>query len=660
MVATKVDTVVRYLRRMAVQAEYRELTDPQLLLRFVAHRDEAAFAALVYRHGKMVWHVCQNVLSHTQDAEDAFQATFMVLAENPSKVRKAEALGSWLHGVALRFALKVRRDAARRRTHEHEAAGMSPPSEASELTWRELRQVLDEEIQRLPEKYRVPFVLCVLQEASLAEAARRLGWKEGTVSGRLSVARKRLRGRLARRGIELSAVVAAVTVAGAAHGGTVPLGLPALLVISTVNAASKFAAGGAATAVSAEVAALIKGGTNAMFTVHSKFVTVLVLVAAGLVGVGARWVVPAAQSEVGRAATELPRAVANTARAAQPTAGKEDDKLEGRWLLTGFEFKGKQVPKDQVKAIKVTWVVTGSKVEENMRGKKREMSFKLDPTKDPKRIDLTVVSGEGGAFFPGGTDKGAIIRGIYRLKGDELAICMNTENDKEPPDNFTTKEDAAWVLYKMKRAAKTKEDQAKDDEIDLPAELDVGDNKMRNLGLALFSYVEDKGRLPAAAIYSKDGKPLLSWRVALLPYLNMDLAKLHGEFRLDEPWDSEHNKKLLAKMPPCYASPSAEPKAPHSTFYQVLVGPNTAFHGMTGRKPEDIKNFSRKVLIVEGAEPVPWTKPQDLPYDAGKPLPRFGGPFRTGFYSLAGYNDRHFHKKASDVDALREEIEIDR
>ena len=104
----------------------------------------------------------------------------------------------------------------------------------------------------------------------------------------------------------------------------------------------------------------------------------------------------------------------------------------------------------------------------------------------------------------------------------------------------------------------------------------------------------------------------------------------------------------------------AEPKSPHSTFYQVIEGPNTAFNGKTGRMPEDIKNFAAKVLIVEGAEAVPWTKPQNLLYDAGGPLPKFGGPFRTGFYSLAGYYSPYFHKKGFFADALRAEIEIDR
>jgi len=175
MAATKADTVARYLRRIVVQAGYRDMTESQLLQRFIANHDEAAFAALVRRHGEMVWRVCQNVLHRVQDSEDAFQATFLALAENAKKIRKPAALASWLHGVALRFALKARRDAARRRAHELKQADASRPGATSELSWRELRQALDEEIQRLPEKYRVPFTLCVLEEASLADAARQLG-----------------------------------------------------------------------------------------------------------------------------------------------------------------------------------------------------------------------------------------------------------------------------------------------------------------------------------------------------------------------------------------------------------------------------------------------------------------------------------------------------
>src|SRR5262249_39567087 len=156
---------------------YRDIADSELLQRFIAHRDEAAFSVLVQRHGPMVWQVCKNVLHHIQDTEDVFQATFTVLAGNPVKIGKPQALGSWLHGVALRLALKAKRDKSRRQIHEQKASVMPWRSDDPELTWREVRQVLDEEVQHLPEKYRLPFVLCVLEGYTLAEAVRQLGWK---------------------------------------------------------------------------------------------------------------------------------------------------------------------------------------------------------------------------------------------------------------------------------------------------------------------------------------------------------------------------------------------------------------------------------------------------------------------------------------------------
>src|SRR5262249_28832608 len=146
------DTVVRHIRRLAMGTNCRECSDAQLLRQFVSQRDEEAFTALVRRHERLVWRVCWQALGHVQDAGDAFQATFVVLAHSAAKIGKQEMLGSWLHGVALRIALKAKRDAARRRKREREAANMPRRKQSSELSWREVCQVLDEEVQRLPEK----------------------------------------------------------------------------------------------------------------------------------------------------------------------------------------------------------------------------------------------------------------------------------------------------------------------------------------------------------------------------------------------------------------------------------------------------------------------------------------------------------------------------
>jgi RNA polymerase sigma factor (sigma-70 family) len=184
------------------------LTDEQLLDFFLSRAvgdAEAAFQVLVSRHGPMVLGVCRHVLNQQQDAEDAFQATFLVLARKAGSIRDRRVLGRWLYEVAYRIAVRARVNAQRRRSHERQGAEMSATVPEVDAAWSELRPVLHEEISRLPEKYRTPVILCYLEGKTNEEVAHQLRWPVGTVKGRLARARDLLRSRLTRRGLALSA-----------------------------------------------------------------------------------------------------------------------------------------------------------------------------------------------------------------------------------------------------------------------------------------------------------------------------------------------------------------------------------------------------------------------------------------------------------------------
>jgi RNA polymerase sigma factor (sigma-70 family) len=281
MATAQLDTLMRHIKELAAGRAGRPGTDRQLLDDFACRGDERAFAGLVGRHGPMVLRVCRRVLRHEQDAEDAFQATFLVLARSTASIHQRETLASWLYGVAYRTAMRAKRGAARRRTHEARLRDRTPPATVSP-TWDDVQAVLDEEIRRLPESFRSAFVLCVLDGKTVLAAAAELGAKEGTVSWRLARARQWLRQRLARRGIQLSSVLAALAVAQGASEAAVPAGLAGV----TVRFALSVAAGEPAAAIPPHVAALAAGVTRAMFVTRAK-VTAALLLAAGLVLAGA-------------------------------------------------------------------------------------------------------------------------------------------------------------------------------------------------------------------------------------------------------------------------------------------------------------------------------------------------------------------------------------
>src|SRR5438132_2748898 len=245
--------IIQYLHRAALLQDGAGRTDGQLLECFIAQKDEAAFEALVRRHGPMVLGVCRRVLRNHHDAEDAFQATFLVLVYKAASIVPRENVANWLYGVACRTAQKAMVQSAKRYARERQMPVL-PESQAVEPDcWRALEPVLDHELSRLPDKYRVPIILCDLEGKTHMEAARQLGWPLGTLSVRLARAKTLLAKRLTRRGLA-SALAAALaqTTASAA--------VPSALVASTVKAATLYAARQvSASVIPTSITALTKG-----------------------------------------------------------------------------------------------------------------------------------------------------------------------------------------------------------------------------------------------------------------------------------------------------------------------------------------------------------------------------------------------------------------
>jgi RNA polymerase sigma factor (sigma-70 family) len=296
--------ILQHLHSAALLHDGGGLTDGELLSRFLAGCDEAAFAALVRRHGPMVLRVCRRVLGNLHDAEDAFQATFLVLVRRAGAVVPRDQVGNWLYGVAYRTALEAKVTRARHQAKERQVAARSGMWDVvEEAAQRERLQLLDQELSRLPDRYRVPIVLCDLEGRTHREAARTVGCPEATLSTRLLRARRLLARRLASRGLSCTGGTLAVVLGKeAARAGVSPP-----LVTSTVHAATAIAAGRAVSAITSNhVAALVDGVLKSMLLHRLKALTVVAALV-GLLGLGAglrplqalaeRQAVPAAAAE---------------------------------------------------------------------------------------------------------------------------------------------------------------------------------------------------------------------------------------------------------------------------------------------------------------------------------------------------------------------------
>jgi RNA polymerase sigma-70 factor (ECF subfamily) len=433
------NSVIRHLRRAALLHDAADLTDGQLLERFLAGREEAAFEVLLRRHGPMVLGVCRRILSNAHDAEDAFQAAFLVLIRKGPSLQPRQTLGNWLYGVAYHTALKARAARRKRRAKERQTAAMNRPHPAREEIAGDLLPLLDQELNRLPDKYREAVVLCELQGKTREEAARQLGLPVGTLSGRLTTARRMLARRLTRRGVTLASALATVLVPS-----VVSASVPPALLGSTLKAAAAVAAGQAAiSVVSTEVAALTHGMLKSMLLAKLKLTATLLMTVLVLGGGASVWsfrafAAPAEEARQDQA--EQPGASEITKVAAPLPSDKQ--RLQGVWIPIGSTVHGQK--KDPADAKLQMWKLffDGDKV--NIPDD-RTVRYTLDPSKSPKRMDIF------------GKDNKPMMLVIYELEGDQLKISFKKTygrpSDVDRPTDFDTAKNESVLIVLQRRKA---------------------------------------------------------------------------------------------------------------------------------------------------------------------------------------------------------------
>ncbi|MFO0850037.1 MAG: DUF1559 domain-containing protein [Gemmataceae bacterium] len=545
-----------------------------------------------------------------------------------------------------------------------------------------------EEVAGLPDKYRLPVLLCFFEGLSHADAAKRLGWPVGTVAGRVARAKDALHARLTRRGVTApAAAVAALSASEAA-------GLGGAFAADTARAAAAFAGGAVVPGVSPAVLLLAKGAIRAMTVTKLQLAAGLVA-ALGAVTVGGAWAVGQ-----GPGGAPSPGGGGAAPAAAQPTTppsvtpldqlGKQTDgKTVTIDLLVREVRRGKSQtrkaddggPDDLILSgvqslendDRVQIVLTGaarpdwakwdqppeSRGVKYLRRKVRAtgkansamyMSFPavavyevlvddpkavlIDPPPAPPLPGGRGAMSEGGlGGAPGGEAGAGAAEGAGAAAPpppvERLKVDPNAPNPGKPSDPNRTAD------YAQRRQSL---------------------KNLKQITLAIHSFSDATGRMPTD-IRAADGRPLLSWRVALLPYLEQ--APLYNRFKLDEPWDSDHNRKLAAELPNVYRL-GFQPKGATDTYYQAFTGPSTAFEpGKPLRFPASFPDGVSNVIgVAEIGPPVPWTKPEDVPYHPGRPFPKAEWPFANVIHF--GTMDGAAHKVKPDIGEWPLRLLIDR
>ena len=439
---TKCAVLQKELRALFEFGVVRDWSDRQLLERFLTiDRAEAeeAFTFLVERHGPMVLDICRHVLDDSHDAQDAFQATFLVLLRRARSIRNRDSLASWLFGVAMRVARRARYAAIARRFHERKAGNLASKLAPSSNGQPERVAALHDEIARLPERFREPIVLCHLEGLSTAAAAQRLGCAHGTILSRLARGRERLRRRLIQRGLAFPAGPFAVP--SVSH--ETPATLPAALVASTVRVRRSALAGRAAldAGVSVSVSALTEGTLRALLMTRITIATALIATTTAVATLTISLIRPTLGAGSRVAVREERLQPPDRVDDLDAMARRDLDLLQGAWYRVSSETAGKNwpaerngqpiPPKDPALMIVFKgdgWYQMGADGKTLVQGH----IVRLDTTRLPKAIDLHNL---GPNRDPPGR---AWIQGIYKLEDDTLTLCLNF-GGADRPTEFVTK-----------------------------------------------------------------------------------------------------------------------------------------------------------------------------------------------------------------------------